>query len=160
MSDVLFCQNCGKENDAQSQVCPGCGVPLANNKAPRSQGQTSQEHDPSDYVTNTGPEFVHMVLGGVVLWAIVVVTPAPVPGTAIGTLLSAVFISAWVAVPYGIHRDGEYMRANTNWDPTDSKLKYMAAIPFLGLIIGAFYLFKRNKVETIPALENTDAFSS
>ena len=165
--DELFCRNCGVRIKKAAERCPNCGVRNEMPTAPRRSrestdqnqgtgGGSSGRSEPAgesgqhrQYRTSVSENWWYGVAACTGLWAflLVLVTVAPNAGGALAGLL---VLLAWVGLPVAAYYDMQYVRANSEWRPSQFLWVVLLAVWILNVVVGAAYLYQRHEKVGTP----------
>lgn len=148
--DKQFCRSCGEKIKKAAEICPNCGVrnesATATNTG-RQSGPVKRAHDPSNYETTVSDTWFYAVAGGIGAWVVLILLSGVVPPSSpVSTLAGFIGLIGWIIMPVGIYFDSRYVRANSKWDPTGVGWLIAAAVPFVNIVVGGAYLYRRNEV--------------
>lgn len=140
--DELFCASCGEAIKKAAEICPNCGV--RNETA----GSTSSGYSSEPSETTVSETWWYGVAGATALWLLVMVwIGADLPG---GAGMGLLILIAWIALPLAAYFDMQYVRANSDWNPTTFLWVIAMAVWFLNIVIGGIYLYRRHEVLDEP----------
>lgn len=141
-ADELFCRSCGEPIKKAAEICPHCGVRNQENV------RRTDRRAVGNYETTVSPNWWYGVLVATGLWLAVFGFVSIIGQT---TLVEWLIIAAWLLLPVSIYFDTKQVKMRSAWRPNlFAYLGVAVFIPFLGILVGAFYLFRRHKVLGTP----------
>ncbi|WP_440990872.1 zinc ribbon domain-containing protein [Haloarchaeobius baliensis] len=165
--DEMFCRNCGVRIKKAAEFCPNCGtaneMPTAPpRRSPNSTDRgTTSRSSPDDttrvrqsersgqYQPSVSENWWYGVAGGTALWAflLVLVSVAPNGG---GAFAGFLVLLAWVGLPVAAYYDIKYVRATSDWRPSQVLWVVLLAVWILNVVVGAAYLYQRHEKVGTP----------
>jgi hypothetical protein len=166
--DEMFCRNCGVRIKKAAELCPNCGVtnerPTASPSRPpesadhRTGSQSADQrtdsrssasgHDhsgqPRQYETSVSENWWYGVAGFSALWGFMLLVASVAPN-ALGALGGFLVLLAWVGLPVAAYYDMQYVRANSEWRPSQVLWVVLLAVWMVNLVVGAAYLYQRHE---------------
>lgn len=155
--DEIFCRSCGERIKEEAEICPECGVrnqgatPSSPELPFSSPGLTSPTHDPDQYETTVTDAWWYGIAGGVGLWVMVLILAGLIgTSTAGGFLTGVLALIAWASLPVATFFDIQYVRANSQWNPTTVLWLVAMLVWLVNIVAGAVYLYRRHEVLGVP----------
>lgn len=154
-SDEIFCRSCGEPIKKEAEICPECGVRNKKASADTSNknqaSRSSVSHDPSQYETTVSDSWWYGVLGGAILWLIVLIGVSSVPeGGPLSGFFGLLALIAWAIMPLGVYYDMKYVRANSKWNPNTVVWIVGMLIWIVNIVAGVVYLYRRHETVGEP----------
>lgn len=179
--DEIYCRSCGTPIKKKAEICPDCGVAneytepqnhsqqprqntvVGSNSEQRQQSTINQqtlnniesivetifssskstEHNPSEYTTDVSGQWHYGIGASVALWVIGFAMPSSIAG--------ACFLTAWILMPVSIYYDHEWIKATTNWEQEWKAWVILSVIPFVNIVAGIVYLFRRYNTSRVSS---------
>lgn len=146
-----------------SDECQGCGKPIAEAHAfcPHCGTQHSMAADTEKPFPMISESWYHGVW--ISMLSLLLFTPLIffVPETGLASFVSVLgFVGASVVLPLSIHLDNKFVHAFSDRTPSVTPYFIGSLVPFINIVVGAFYLSMRVNIpeisqETNPVLEST-----
>lgn len=153
--DEVFCRSCGEPIKKEAEICPECGV--RNEKASTSSSSQKQasgssyQHDPSEYETTVSESWWYGILGGGILWIVVLAGVSAVPeGGPVSAFFGLLALIAWAIMPIAVYFDTKYVRANSKWNPSTAIWIIGMFLWLVNIIAGIVYLYRRHETIGTP----------
>lgn len=150
--DEVFCRTCGEPIKEKAEICPECGVrneEASSTSRGASSGTPSSTHDPSLHETTVTDTWWYGVVGGTILWVLVLILAGTV-GEGLGAFAGFLVLVAWIGLPIAAYFDMEYIRANGEWNPNTVLWLVLLSIWLVNIFAGAVYLNRRHEVLGTP----------
>lgn len=152
--DEIFCRSCGEPIKKKAEICPECGVRNEEGSfeqlaQPTTSSSSVSSHDPSQYETTVSDTWWYGVAGGTILWILVLVL-AGIAGDSLGAFAGFIVIATWVGLPVAAYFDIQYVRANSEWNPSTVLWMILLLIWVVNIIAGVVYLYRRHEVLGVP----------
>lgn len=150
-TDEIYCRSCGETIKEKAEICPHCGV--RNEKAGSTSNKSttsppSTTHDPTQFTTTVSGDWYYAIGGSVGLWIVALMFSSA--SSILGSIAGFSMLIAWAVMPVGMYFDKQYLRANSEWNPNALLWILAAIIPFISIIAGAVYLYRRHEVIGTP----------
>lgn len=136
---MVYCKRCAAEVAVDDEFCIHCGAALDERPAgdlPDDRWWLGLLVHPATFFLAFGLGFVGGFYRGV---------GNPAAAALFFPVASAVeilgIVAGLVAAPAAVYHDRQYLEATARWKP--SPLAYLAAVPYLGILVAAVYLFYR-----------------
>lgn len=101
-----------------------------------------------NYETTVSPNWWYGILVASGLWLVVFGLASTIGQT---VLVEWFTIAAWLLLPVSIYFDSKQVKMRSAWRPNlFAYLGVAVFVPFLGVLAGSFYLFRRHKVLGTP----------
>lgn len=139
--DTVACHSCGTEIRLTASVCHNCG---ADNEE-RPGRSLSVTHDPSAVETTVSDAWYYGVAAGTGLWVVGLLLSGQFDSVA-----GFVLLAAWVGLPLSAYFDMQYVRANSQWNPSGLLWVVGLAMPLLNVVLGGVYLYWRHESLGVP----------
>lgn len=163
--DEQFCRNCGVRIKKAAEFCPNCGVANEMPTAPPRRsgastargtdgrsassggqgqsGQSRQSGGSRQYEPSVSENWWYGVAGGTALWAFLLVLVSVAPNAG-GALAGFLVLLAWVGLPVAAYYDMQYVRATSDWRPSQVLWVLLLAVWILNVVVGGAYLYQRH----------------
>lgn len=140
--DEMYCTTCGEMILKKAEICPECGV--------RNEVVGAQTEPPRQTGSGWYMVFVGTLIGWVLVTLVIGTTGNPFRGdlySPVGILLGLVLLVSWFGMPIAGYYDIQYVKNNTDWEP--STILWLIGffswfLMFIHIVAGFFYLVKRH----------------
>jgi len=144
----LYCESCRTQLRPDEQHCPVCGSEAKFTKRQTATGEeVTQEVTHRSENPAVSDRWQYGVVGGIAGWSLILTLDylslsLGLPG-GVGTLF---VLGLWIFLPVAGKYDLDYIRANSNWQPKKDYWIFGFAVPFVCVLVGILYLYRRHEV--------------
>lgn len=149
-ADEIYCRSCGESIKQKAEICPHCGVrnEESTGNEPSNSNRVTRQHDPSQYTTTVSENWYYGVGTSLGLWTIAFALSSTTG--VLSTVAGFAMLAAWALMPVAIYFDKQYLRANSQWNPSTLPWIAAALIPLVNIVASAVFLYRRHEVLGVP----------